>query len=114
MVNENDYPGVELAYPIALGSYETAINRFDAVDSKLNTLLTVAVTVSLAVPIWGNAKNLSFRSCWLIAAALCFVGGTVTVTCARLTGTLFLPDPRILYDSYLDLDQWNFKRHMID
>jgi hypothetical protein len=35
-------------------------------------------------------------------------------TYARVMGTLYLLDPRVLYDSYLDLEPWQFKRHAID
>jgi hypothetical protein len=113
-VTESEYPSVELAYPIAIGSYDTAIKRLDALDSKLNTLLTFAVSVSLAVPVLANAKNLSFRSSWFITAAVAFVLGVGVTTFARLNGSLNLLDPRVIYDSYLDLDHWNFKRHTID
>jgi hypothetical protein len=113
-VTEREFPSVELAYPIALGSYETALKRLDAVDTKLNTLLTFAVTVSLAVPVLASTKNLSFRSIWFIAAAIAFALGVGVITFARLKGSLWLIDPRVIYDSYLDLDQWNFKRHTID
>lgn len=107
-------PSVEIAYPIALEAYETAVKRFDAVDSKLNTLVTFAVTVSLAVPVLAQAKNLSFRSTWFTVAALAFTAGIGVATYARIVGNLMLLSPRVLYDQFLDLEPWQFKRHMID
>ena len=108
------YPSVEIAYPLALEAYERAMQRFDAVDSKINTLVTFAVTISLAVPVLASSKNISFRSYWFIFAALAFVFGIGIATYARLAGRLMLPDPRVIYDSYLHLEPWHFKRHMID
>jgi len=107
------FPAVETVYPLAIAAYDTAMKRFDAVDSKLNTLITFAVTVSLAVPVLASTKNLSFRSYWLVAAVLFFVFGVGSATFARLKGKLILLDPKVLYDSYLDLDEWGFKRHTI-
>ncbi|MBA3572692.1 MAG: hypothetical protein H0W34_12160, partial [Pyrinomonadaceae bacterium] len=80
----------------------------------LNTLVTFAISVSLAIPVVANTKGLSFRSWWFLGAALAFIGGIGVATFARLNGSLILIDPRVLYDSYLDLDPWNFKRHTID
>src|SRR5215204_2851093 len=108
------YPSVEVAYPIALDSYQVAIRRLDAVDGKLNTLVTFAVSVSLAVPVLAHNKGLSFNSPYFYAAIAAFIAGVSIATFARLHGYLYLPDPRVLYDSYLDLDAWQFKRHSID
>jgi hypothetical protein len=107
-------PSVETVYPLAIQSYETAVKRFDALDSKLNTLVTFAVTVSLAIPVLANSKGISFHSYWFGVAALAFILGIGVATYARVMGTLYLLDPRVLYDSYLDLEPWQFKRHAID
>jgi hypothetical protein len=111
--SSQSFPAVETAYPLAVSAYDVALKRFDAIDGKLNTLITFAVTVSLAVPVLANAKGLSFRSGWLVVAVSAFVFGVGVATFARLNGKLNLLDPKVMYDSYLDLDEWNFKRHTI-
>src|SRR2546426_2782534 len=108
-----DLPSVEEAYPLALAAYDTAIKRFDSLDGKLNTLVTLAVSISLIVPVVANAKNVSFHSNWFMAAAVAFVSGIVVATVARLYGALKLLDPKVIYDSYLDCDPWDFKRRTI-
>ena len=108
-----DLPSVEVVYPLALAAYDTAVKRFDSLDGKLNTLLTLAVTISLVVPVAANAKHVSFHSKWFVAAALAFVSGIAIATVARLSGALMLLDPKVIYDSYLDCDPWDFKRRTI-
>ncbi len=104
---------VEEVYPLAIAAYDTAIKRFDALDGKLNTFVTFAVSVSLAVPVIAHNSSLSFRSKWFALAALSFVAGITVATVARLHGALNLLDPKTMYDSYLDCEPWDFKRRAI-
>lgn len=104
---------VEEVYPLAIAAYDTAIKRFDALDSKLNTLVTFAVSISLVVPVIAHNSSQSFRSIWFAVAALAFVAGIAVATFARLKGALNLLDPKVMYDSYLDCEPWDFKRRAI-
>jgi len=103
-------PSVEEVYPLAIAAYDTATKRFDALDGKLNTLVTFAVSVSLVVPVVAHNSSLSFNSIWFALAALAFVAGITVATVARLHGALNLLDPKVIYDSYLDCEPWEFKR----
>jgi hypothetical protein len=73
--DEQQYPGVELAYPIALDSYRVAQNRWEAVDVRIQSLLAVAATVTLATPAVFAAVGIGVRRDWFIAAIVCFVVG---------------------------------------
>ncbi len=112
-ISPNTLPAVDLVYPLAMGAYDAAVRRYDAMDAKLNTLATFAVSVSLAVPVLARAANVSFHSSWFAAAAGAFVAGISLVTFARLNGQLMVFDPKTNYDSYLDLSEWEYKRYQI-
>jgi hypothetical protein len=107
------YPSVELAYPFAAGSYESALKRFDAVDGKIQSILSLGVTLSLPIPLAGNALQLSFLSFWFMAASLAFLGAVGLGIVARMTGRLVLPDPGQMYTHWLHFPTWEFKKNFI-
>jgi hypothetical protein len=111
--SERTWPSIEVAYPLAISSYDMAIKRFDAMDTKLNTLITFAVTVTLAVPAIANTKGLAFRSVWLVIAVCAFLAGVAVVTYARVAAELILLNPKTLYEHYLESEELEFKRYMI-
>ena len=53
---ETEYTSVDLAYKLAVESYGIAIKRFDAIDDKIKSLITVALTVILAIPVFKIEK----------------------------------------------------------
>lgn len=108
-----EYPGVELAYPLALASYDVAQKRYDALDNRLQTLIAAAVTISLAVPVLGQSRGLSFHSKWFIGAAGCFIAAMVLGVHARLSGKLEVINPMKMYRNWLHLSEWEFKKDAI-
>jgi hypothetical protein len=107
------YPSLDLAYSIAVSSYDAAIRRFDAMDTKLNTLATFGVTVSLAIPVLASNKGLGFSSIWFLIAACAFIAGVSLITYARLTGSLWLLDPMTLHNDYITDQPPDFKRYIV-
>lgn len=112
-MGEKTYPGVEFAYPFAVESYELALNRFEAMDSRIETLLAVFVTATLAVPVLITAKGLSVASYWLWAATASFIASIVIGLCGRLIGSLKVVDPQQLYEKFLHLPKWEFQKDFI-
>lgn len=45
------YPSVELAYPFVKDSYDVLLKRIDALDGKIQTVISLALTVTLAIPV---------------------------------------------------------------
>ena len=109
----SDYPGVELAYPLAIASYEVAQKRYDALDNRLQTLIATAVTISLAVPVLGQSRGLSFHSKWFIGAAACFIVAIGLGIYARFSGELEVINPMKIYTNWLHLSEWEFKKDAI-
>ena len=52
-----DMPGLDVAYGFVQPSYQWALARFEAGNTRLQTMLTVIVSASLAVPAVAGALN---------------------------------------------------------
>lgn len=108
--DQTKFTGVELAYPIALATYETAQKRLDVIDTRIQTLLGIGVTISLPIPVLVRA---GFQSKWFYAAVVCFVTALIVGSVARLRGHIMLPHPTELYDKWLHYSDWEFKKNLI-
>lgn len=113
--SSQQYPGTDLAYAIAIESYTRAESRWDAVHQRVDTLLALVTTVTVAAPIVATAllKSPEFTSPLLIAAGgvyLAILLGAVTV---RSAGSLRQLSPQLLYEGWLHLDEGEFKRRLI-
>jgi uncharacterized integral membrane protein len=104
---------VNLAYPIALQSYETSQKRWDAIDTKIQTLIVLATTLTAAVPVVTANRGLSFKSPLALLALASFVVGTVLAIYARQSGMLIILQPSVFYDKWLDLSEKQFKAELV-
>jgi hypothetical protein len=111
--NAQDYPGVELAYPLALDGYEVMQKRMDAVENRLQTLIGFATTLSLALFAAVSGKSLDFHSRLFYAAIALYASGVSVGYCARLWGSLQLFDPSKAYRESLRWSEWEFKKNAI-
>jgi hypothetical protein len=105
--------GVGLAYDIAINSYESVIRRLDHVDGRIQTLLAFMVTTTAIVPTVANSRGLSFRSLWLYLALACLTGGLLLGSYARHLGEVQMLHPTKLYEKWLGLSEWEFKKDLI-
>lgn len=117
MSDEKSYPRVGLAYEFVLPSYEWAMKRLDAVDGRIQTLQTLIIGTTLAVPVFARAvlpeTSLDFGSVWFVLALLAFVLSIGTGMVARASGTIKLLSPDKLYERYLSKDQEQFKKDVL-
>src|SRR4030095_5169234 len=107
------YPAVPLIYPIALETYEWALKRYDAIDARIQTLITLWTSLTLAVPVAFSSLKLEMASSWFICAIVCFLVALGIGTHARLTGKLTMLDPSVFYDKWLDFPADDFKGNLI-
>jgi len=107
-------PSVDLAYPLALTSYDVAQKRLEAVEKRLQEILGFAVTISLGtIALFAN-KNYVFTS-WLFWAAMAAcLSGLVIGTYARVQGYLVLIKPSVLQEKYVALPEPVFKSYFIE
>ena len=113
-INEQDYPGVDAAYGIAMQSYEWAIKRLDSIHNNATNLIAWATSVTLAIVgvVASLKKGIDLSSCPLIIALLSFGIAVILSVVARVSGYLALLNPA---DMYLQLHKsdWHFKKDRI-
>ena len=112
--DEELYPAVHRAYDFVLPSYQFMLSRFEAADTRLTSILTIASSLTLAAPLFGRSvnPNLAFRGWFTVGIAL-FVFLVGLALWARFTGRLTLPNPRVLHDESLRESEWEFKKNAI-
>ena len=104
-------PGLDLAYDFVQPSYQWALARFEAGNTRLQTMLAIVASVSLAVPTLARAldETLSLTDKWFLLAGVAFLAAVAVGVYGRHTGTVALADPRTLLHSWLTLPEAEFK-----
>src|SRR5687768_13952072 len=105
---------IDLAYELAVDSYEPIIKRLDAIDVRLQNIMGFAATSLALVTSVASARNLSFRSVWFWAAVAAFLLMIAIGTIARHYGTVIMIDPASLDDEWLALEPSEFKKSFIE
>jgi hypothetical protein len=103
---------IDLAYDIAVASYETAVKRLDSVDSRIQTLIAFVVSAS-AVVFSGTAGRVQFRSTLFALAILSLLGSVGLALYARWNGDTWLLKPNVLRERWLHKSETQFKTDMI-
>ncbi len=107
------YPSLDLVYPIAIASYDMMTKRLDAIDGRIQTLTAFALTAAIAIPTIGKGQNLSFNSMWFRLAMGGLVLATLISIYARLTGKVRMLNPDKLLQGSLHLPPATFKTYAI-
>ncbi|MFC2035106.1 hypothetical protein ACFLUJ_03170 [Chloroflexota bacterium] len=112
---ESQYPSVDLAYEFVKPSYDWMLNRIEAMNSKIQGLLTLATAVTAAMPILIKAMfdNVDFQSVWfIIAIATYFLLVIIGIYGLRMGGVK-LVNPKKLYERRLSESIWEFKKNTV-
>jgi len=107
------FPSLELAYQLAVSSYDMAERRHNAIDNRFQSLITFGVTISLAVITIVADRQVSFISGWFIAALFAFFIAIVVAAIAQHKGKIRVIDPTILYQKWLELPPERFQKNLI-
>jgi hypothetical protein len=113
---EATYPSVSLAYEWVLPSYQMAVQRWDSIDSRIQSIITFGSTVTVAVPTFLRAiagASVDFHSIWFALAMLMFGIYVILGLATRAFGYLRLLGPQRLHDRLLHLDQSEFQRTVL-
>jgi hypothetical protein len=112
---EDSWPSVGLAYDFVKPSYEWLQNRLDAVNSRIEFLLTLSSSITVATPVFAKAllTDIYFGSCWFVAAIVVFVSIALIGLIGRMFSGLKLISPQKLYDGWLSWSEWEFKKNAI-
>jgi len=104
------YPSTELAYEFVQFSYNMAISRLQAIDSKIQGLLTSATAITVAVPIFAKAISVGFSSRWFYIAMGAYIILVGIGIYGMRMGKVKVIDLKKLYNQWLDKDIWQFKK----
>ena len=107
-----DTSSVDLAYDIAVASYDAAVKRLDSIDSRIQTLLAFAVSAS-AVVFSATAGRIPFHSLWFYGALTFLLASVSFGIYARWYGDIWLLKPNVFYERWLNKDSDTFKRDLI-
>lgn len=109
------YPSVELAYEYVKQSYDWMLNRFDSTNKKIQNLLTFAVTITAAIPLFAKVifNEIGFNSGWFITAIVVFAALVVIGIIGQRVGVFTLINPKFLYDKFLHYTKYEFKKMVL-
>ncbi|MGH8066883.1 MAG: hypothetical protein ACRERE_16925 [Candidatus Entotheonellia bacterium] len=112
---QTTWPGVKLAYDFVLPSYQWAITRFEAVDSRIQTLQAFIVTVILRLPTLATLifRNIPFTSWWFIMACSLAMIAIMIGVIGRSWGGITLVHPQVLYEKWLHRQEWECRKDMV-
>lgn len=113
--HEEEWPGVFSAFEFVLPSYNWGIQRADAADVRIQAMLTFAgaATVLTSTLAKTALPLIEFASVWFILGGVAFSLVVIMGVIGRFTGGLTIVNPADLYDRWLHLSEWEFKRHSV-
>ena len=117
--NPDDYPSLDLAYEASLMTYGWVINRLQDVEQRIDNLLRLGLTGTIALPIIALAtskepKSLIEFATWPgVVALVIFLAALALGAYARQYGHVTLINPKLLYDKHLRRTKADFQRHII-
>jgi len=114
---ENDeYPSLDHAYDFVLPSVEWTVQRFTAIETRIQQLTGLIATVTVAVPIAISAleEEANLRSGWLIATVALGIGGILMGALAQTLGSLqLLRVDRMARSEYLKRNPEVYRRSVV-
>ena len=113
--NEEKYPSVDLAYEIALKSYEISMRRSDVADDAIDKMRSWITTVTLAFVAWVITRETgkALFDLWLVVSTMTYFVIVALSIFAKHKGGLVVPAPKDLYNKYLHFAPWEFKKNFI-
>lgn len=113
---EIQYPSVDLAYEfIVARSYDWMIGRINALDGRLQSFQSLAVTVMLGVPVLVKSllPSADFLSGLFIGGMSLFGSVIVLGAIGRYSSKISLPYPDKFYDHWLHFSPWEFRKNLL-
>src|SRR5256885_7852057 len=107
--------GVEAAQVVVLPSYQWAMARYEAADSRVQGFIGFAATITLSIPdlVHSLDSGKSFHSCALYVAVGLLLIIFILGTWARFAGSFLLDNPAILYSKWLRYSDQEFKKRLL-
>lgn len=105
-------PSLALACPFAVDSYKILYERVDKVDARIQSMITLSVTVMALSPALATARHLTFSSWAFRIAVIAAAANVILGSIAHLTGKFIVIDPKILRD-WIDDQPEDFQNNLV-
>ena len=109
----NKYPSVDLAYQLAVQSYDLMVKRFDAMDARIQSTIGLVVSLTVAIPIAISTFALQYPPWLMRATVVVFLLAIILGICARFAGKISLVSPAELHRTWIQSPEEDFKREFI-
>ena len=112
-VTEKDLPSLDLVYPLAIESYETARQRKITQDNRIQQIITLTLAITAAVPAVYTVFGITPNRLFLAIAGLCFLIGMAALVIAVAKNKLSVVDISDYFDNYIDKPEFVSKVNLI-
>ena len=112
---ENQWPSVDLAFELVKPSYDWMLARIESIHSDIQHTLTLATTITAAVPLLAQAisSDVDFRSPWFLGLGAAYLATAILAIHGLSTGSVQLIHPRVVFEKWLSNSPWEFKKNAI-
>jgi hypothetical protein len=112
-VTEKDLPSLDLVFPLAIKSYETARQRMVTQDNRIQQMITLTLALTGAIPALYQVFGISPRLLFLAAAAVFFFVSIGLLVAATMRCSLQAVAVKSLHEHYIALPQETAKEYLI-
>ena len=112
-MSEQPETAVDLAYPLAAESYERLFKQIDAMDARIQTMVALATTLSLAFVAAVTGRGLVLMSWPLYFAAVMYAAGATLAVIAQYRGKVEQMSPKLLHAEWLEKPPADFKKDYV-
>ncbi len=110
---EQTWPAVHLAYEYARPSYDLMLKRFEVLEGRIRSLITLAASLTFGAPVFLTAVRgapLPYGSPWFAAAMACAAVVLVTGTLAFSHAKVRTYDLDKIQEAGVRFSEWEFQR----
>ncbi len=113
MEQNSKYPSVDLAYEIAIDSFEKMRQQWNSVNRLFHSILSISLSITAAVPLIAKTAKIEITGFWIILTLLiCFITVTLCLW-GRHQGSVRLINPGSLHAREIQKEDEIFKRDMV-
>ncbi|MCL1912231.1 MAG: hypothetical protein FWG13_08500 [Leptospirales bacterium] len=112
-VTEKDLPSLDLVYPLAMESYRDITERMKTQDERIRHFMTVALTITAAVPVAFQLFGIKPNMVFLGMAGLMLMSCLALCITASAKNELMIISMSALFDDYLHIPEFQAKIALI-
>jgi len=112
-VTKENYPSIDLIYPLAIASYETSRQRMITQDARIHRLITLTLAITAGIPASYQLFGVCPTRIPLIFAFVFFAVGILLLVVASAKNSLHGTSISVLYDHYLHISEFRSKAALI-